>query len=86
MAKKPNKAKLKTIELCLMAYRYAYYIECRPIIVDRHYDLLEGGVRQWLPEDSPIQRVGSDLESSYTPEIRELARKLRTGEHPPPQL
>lgn len=74
-----TKQQLHELELRLMAYRYAYYIEANPIVTDRAYDMLDGAVLPWLPADSPLQQVGSDLSSSYRPEHIAYAQRLRKG-------
>lgn len=73
---------LQRMELQLMALRYAYYIERDPLITDRTYDLLEKEARRWLPPESPIQRPGSNLASSYSAAARALAAALRQGDAP----
>lgn len=70
---------LRELEQRLMAYRYAYYVQCDPIITDAEYDRLDKAVMPWLPKDSPLQRPGSDMESSYKPEHITYAGFLRFG-------
>lgn len=73
---------LQHMERQLMAFRYAYYVQCDPLITDRAYDLLEQEARRWLPESSPIQKVGSDLSSDYSADVVELSKTMRLGESP----
>lgn len=64
----------KEMETLIMALRYRYYVLSDPAIPDAVYDSLERKARSILPDDSPVQGLGSDLESSYTEEQKELAR------------
>lgn len=66
-----------TIEDLVMAHRYRYYVVCDPVLPDHIYDVLERQARVILPDTSPVQRVGSDLTSSYTKEQIALANKLQ---------
>lgn len=70
---------LAELELRMMAYRYAYYVECDPLVPDALYDQLDHRVLPWLPASSPLHQVGSDLASSYTPEQIAYAARLREG-------
>lgn len=49
-----------------MAHRYLYYCLGEPVVSDYVYDQMEREARNVLPEDSPVQGVGSSLGSSYT--------------------
>lgn len=70
---------MNKLEKLILAHRYMYYIECDPILPDLEYDALERTARATLPEDSPVQKVGSDLASSYPKEIVDFAKELRFG-------
>ena len=59
-----------------MAHRYLYYIKNSPVISDYEYDILEHAALQVVDEDHPLHFPGSDMESSYSKEIIELANKL----------
>ena len=64
------------MEDTIMVHRYLYYIECMPMISDFEYDELDREATKILPESSPVHQVGSDLSSSYSDRIIELAREL----------
>lgn len=60
----------------LRQYQYEYYVSGHPSVSDREYDrlfdrlsALEAEFPELKKEDSPTQRVGSDLESDF-PEVR----------------
>lgn len=59
-----------------MAHRYLYYVKGAPVISDRRYDQIEKIARTVLPSSSPVHSVGSDLESSYSERVRNLAKQL----------
>lgn len=65
-----------SIEDLVMAHRYMYYVLAETVLPDHQYDILERQGRLLLPDTSPVQRVGSDLSSSYTEYQINLARKL----------
>lgn len=65
-----------TLEQFIMALRYRYYVECRPVVSDYSYDIMERLAVKVLPKDSPVNDVGSNSEDSYSLEIKELASKL----------
>jgi NAD-dependent DNA ligase len=62
-----NAADPAELEMLVMAHRYLYYIQCRPVLIDREYDFLDAKAVEVCPETSPVHRVGSDMESSYSP-------------------
>lgn len=64
------------IENTVMAHRYLYYVLADPVLSDFAYDDLEREARAVLPEDSPVQGVGSSLPSSYTPAQIALAESM----------
>jgi DNA ligase (NAD+) len=75
---KPEQAKQEIEELCerLNRYQYEYYVLSRPSISDREYDRLfdrllelERAFPQGRRDDSPTQRIGSDL-THELPEVR----------------
>lgn len=68
--------KLKELEDLTMAHRFLYYVECAPVLTDHEYDVIERRARAALPETSPVQKVGSSLESDYTDEQRQIAQDL----------
>lgn len=61
----------------VMAHRYLYYVEMRPIISDRDYDRLEREALEQIGPDHPLRKPGSEMSSSYTEEQKALARRLR---------
>lgn len=65
------------LEKLVLAHRYLYYVLDDPIISDFEYDKLEREARASLPEDSPIQDVGSSLRSSYSEDIIKYAENLK---------
>ncbi len=69
--------KKPTLEDTLMAYRYLYYVKVQPAIRDSEYDALERKFHETNVNDSsPMNKPGSDLESSYTEGQKELAAKF----------
>lgn len=68
-----------TLEDLCMAFRFAYYVEGRPLITDAKYDVLEDLARKVLPPSSPMQSPGSDLRSSYTTRQQDLAWRMRSA-------
>lgn len=57
----------KLAEAIVMAHRYLYYVLNESFLHDLEYDVLERHVRTMEQlQDSPIQKVGSSLESDYT--------------------
>ena len=67
---------MKEIELKTLAYRYLYYVKNISLISDYEYDILEKEAIKIVDEDSMLLEPGSDLESSYSEEIKEYAKKL----------
>jgi NAD-dependent DNA ligase len=65
-----------TLEDLIMAHRYMYYVLADTRLLDHEYDILERQGRSLLDEASSVHKVGSDLNSSYTPEQKELAWKI----------
>lgn len=61
------------IEKNIMAHRYLYYVKNQPVISDYEYDMLEKEAIKNVGSDSPIKSPGSDLESSYSNEVKALA-------------
>jgi NAD-dependent DNA ligase len=53
----------------LKAHQYLYYCKGEPVLSDWEYD-------EWCKANSLNGKGGSDLESSYTDEIKELAMTL----------
>lgn len=64
-------------EKLALAHRYLYYIEFSPVITDFEYDMLEKKALEECDENSTLNKPGSDLKSSYSDEIIELAEKLK---------
>lgn len=64
------------LEKMAMAHRYLYYVKNTPVISDREYDLLELGALEKCSEDSPLRSAGSDMESSYSDEVKKMASDL----------
>lgn len=69
---KPSEQEFLQITEELRRYQYEYYVLGRPSVSDREYDRLFDKLLQWekdFPElkreDSPTQRVGSDLEATF---------------------
>lgn len=54
---------MNPLDRVLELLRYAYYVKCKPLVSDRTYDELEK-----LGE----KKIGSDKESDYSQEIKEL--------------
>lgn len=59
-----------------MVHRYLYYVLNRPIISDYAYDQLEKQALVGIDENHPLNRCGSDSESSYSDEIKLIAKKI----------
>jgi NAD-dependent DNA ligase len=65
------------LEKLILAHRYLYYVKSHPVIPDYQYDQLEKeAIASLEGRDSPILTVGSDLEDSYSNEIKDLAWKI----------
>ena len=68
-----------------LAHRYLYYVLMRPVITDSEYDKLEmEAVEAADDDDSDIHSPGSDLEGSYTDDVKKLAMtilKQHNAEH-----
>jgi NAD-dependent DNA ligase len=60
-----------------MVHRYLYYVVFRPVLTDQVYDKLEREAVESTPEDHPIHQVGSDLERSYSEEIKRIAHIIK---------
>ena len=67
--------KLSIEDQCLV-HRYLYYVKGRPIISDYEYDMLEKKAILTAPENHPIHSAGSDLESSYPQNIKDIANEF----------
>ncbi|MNU19529.1 hypothetical protein D3C71_77580 [compost metagenome] len=68
--------KLQELEDLTMAHRFLYYVECAPVLTDFEYDKLERKAVAALPETSPVHKVGSSLDSSYTDAQKKIAEDL----------
>lgn len=75
------KKRIETLREALKKHNFAYYVENSPIISDFEYDLLmlelqelEKRFPEYLSQDSPTQRVGSDLADVF-PEFQQVAHK-----------
>lgn len=64
------------LETEVMAHRYLYYVLAEPVLPDLVYDVLEREAREKVSKDSPIQRVGSSLKTSYSVEHIKRAHQL----------
>jgi NAD-dependent DNA ligase len=64
-------------EVEVMAHRYLYYVLAEPQLPDLVYDQLEREARKVLPSESPVQKVGSSLSSSYNSEHIKRANQLQ---------
>lgn len=62
------------IEKTVLAHRYLYYCLSKPVISDYEYDKLEKEALKVVAEDSVIRECGSDLEDSYSDEVKNLAK------------
>jgi len=60
---------VNTPEEIMMVHQYMYYCLGRPILSDYEYDM-------FCRDNELDGKGGSDLESSYSDEIKELAREL----------
>lgn len=74
--KRTKEQQLKRLETLVLAHRYLYYVCNTPVISDLEYDILEKQAMKLLPESSQVFRPGSDLESSYTQEVKDKASEL----------
>ena len=68
----PIKEKIKTLSDELLRHQYLYYVESKPEISDREYDgmfdelvALEKEYPEYVLENSPTKRVGSDLDNTF---------------------
>jgi len=61
------------LEKEVMAHRYLYYTKYKPIISDYEYDVMEKKALKEVSESSPLNEAGSDLELSYSQEVKDLA-------------
>lgn len=59
-----------------MAHRYLYYVKNTPVISDMEYDMMEREALQVVDENHPLHSPGSDMESSYSKEIKRIAEGL----------
>ena len=59
----------------LMALRYAYYVEAKPLVADATYDTAEAAYlqRDDIPEDSGVMNPGSDNAKDYSKSQHALA-------------
>jgi NAD-dependent DNA ligase len=57
------------LETILKAHQYLYYVLGTPVLTDREYDM-------WCRDNNLDSKGGSDLESSYTEEEKEIARGM----------
>ena len=55
-----------SIQDVCMAHRYLYYVRNNPVISDFEYDMLEKEAVKDIPKDHPLNKAGSDMESSYS--------------------
>ena len=69
----------EALALAVMACRYAYYVECAPLVPDVEYDRMERRAREVCGAESPVHRVGSDRERDYSEDTKALARRMRGG-------
>jgi NAD-dependent DNA ligase len=65
-----------TLEDVIMAHRYMYYVLADTRLLDHEYDILERQGRSLLDEASSVHKVGSDLDSSYTQQQKDIAWKI----------
>ena len=72
------KNNINDLELKTLAYRYLYYVKNISLISDYEYDKLEREALKIVDEDSMLFQPGSDLESSYSEEIKNYAKELTT--------
>ena len=59
-----------------LAHRYLYYVLMSPVLSDQEYDRIEEAAVEIAPDDSPIHDPGSDLDESYSQEVKQLAYRL----------
>ena len=64
------------IEIKCLAYRYLYYVKGVSLISDYNYDLLEKEALNNVSIDSMLNQPGSDLETSYSDEVKQYATNL----------
>lgn len=60
----------------LLVHRYLYYVLAAPVLTDYEYTRRENALLKMedrLPQDHEILKVGSDIASTYPPEIVEQA-------------
>lgn len=67
-----------TIELkYIRAHQYLYYCKTSPVVSDYEYD-------KWGRDNCPEEyKGGSDIESSYSQEIKDLATAILQNKIPP---
>jgi len=71
-----SKEQLRKSEILVLAHRYLYYVLNTPVISDRAYDELEKAAIKILPSTSDVNKPGSDLDSSYSQEVKDKAQLL----------
>jgi len=59
--------------LVMRAHQYLYYVQCRPVLTDHQYD-------SFCKQHGLFGGGGSDRESDYTDEEKDMARKIKNGE------
>jgi NAD-dependent DNA ligase len=60
---------MKNAKNIMLAYQYLYYVKNTPVVSDREYDR--------FCKDNNLEGIGgSDRESDYSDETKELAEKL----------
>lgn len=57
----------------MRAHQYLYYVKCRPVLTDRQYD-------SFCKKHCLFGGGGSDRESDYTDDEKDMARKIKNGE------
>lgn len=62
-----------SLENTILAHRYLYYVKSTPVISDYEYDILEKEAIKEIPD---LNTISSDLESSYSEEVKNIANKL----------
>lgn len=67
---------MSEIEKLVLAHRYLYYVKSRPVISDRDYDALEKLALAQHSDSETLNAPGSDLQSSYSDEVKALALTL----------
>ena len=65
---------IDTLKEILVYHEYKYYVEDSPVVSDHEYDILykqlealEEGHPELITQDSPTQRVSSDLSGNFPP-------------------